>query len=126
MSPSSKNLMFPRLLPPSERTDMWEEHVMRKYPEEENPPPKPPARTPLTWDEMEEISDRAMLEGLQAGIEELFFENTAPAVTARVVLGRSPRPRLVATNAAAVRSRGDRFRGRYRPHLVGENTDNAA
>jgi hypothetical protein len=98
--------------------DMWE-RVMREYREDlERYPPTPPPPRATTWEEREEISDRAMIEGLKAAGDELFFENTAPAVHARIILGRSPRPRLVATNNSAVWSGNDRFRGRYQPHLV--------
>ena len=69
---------------------MWE-RVMREYREdredredrEKNPPPKPPARA-MTREEREEISDRAMLEGLHEAIAERHFQHTAPAAWARV------------------------------------------
>jgi hypothetical protein len=68
----------------------------RAYHEELKRNPPPP-RPPRTWQEMEESSDRAMLEGMQSAIEQRFLETTVPAVHDRV-FGRSPRPRLAATN----------------------------
>jgi hypothetical protein len=103
---------------------MWE-RVMREYREdredredrEKNPPPKPPARA-MTREEREEISDRAMLEGLHEAIAERHFQHTAPAAWARVFEpGRYPRLHLVGKQRAGCVGEA-RFKGRYHPHLI--------
>ena len=79
---------------------MWE-RMLAEYDEwkKQQPPPTPPpgGYHLLTDIEMDEISSRAMLEGMQAVTEQRFLETTAPAIHARVS-GHSPRPRLAATN----------------------------
>jgi hypothetical protein len=87
----------------------------------QQPRPKPPARA-MTWEEREEISDRAMFGGLEAGIAERHFEHTAPAVWARVIEpGQYPRLHLAGGQRAG-RVGEARFKGRYHPHLIVDNT----
>jgi hypothetical protein len=112
----------PRSLPPAEREDMWERMWMEEgeywaQQRAQQPPPKPPFRT-LTLEEMDDISTRQQLAGLDAIIAERHFENTAPAAWDRFFKpGRYPRLHFAGGQRAG-RVGEDRFKGRYHPHLI--------
>jgi hypothetical protein len=90
-------------------------------------PPRPTkaeiARDPVRlWRWMEEYSDACLLQGLEQAIEEKRGLRDAAAIRARV-LEPSRYPRLhLAGGKHAGRVGEARFKGRYHPHLIVDNS----